>query len=80
MSNKLTKSQLLEKERKIINFHNAKNIVKDNNAAKEAGLSYGKYKAGLYLVKGGSEYQVSTTEYLRPTAKKEKETKIVRIL
>ena len=49
------------------NILNSEAIRYDNRLAKECGLSYGKYKAGIDKKKEEeSEYKVAETTYLKP--------------
>ncbi len=49
---------------------NMKNIIEDNMAAKAAGLTYGKMKAGFTVDSKDTGYAVSSQSFLRPTEEK----------
>ncbi len=52
------------------NYRNIRDIDKDALSAKSTGISYGKYKAGILSIETPSQYEVLTTEYVRPKKRK----------
>ena len=53
------------------NYQNRLDIGKDSVKAKEIGISYGQYKAGIIPDDSPSEYAVSSSDYLKRSEKKE---------
>ena len=59
---------------------NGEEIKNDNEKAKEAGVSYGKYKAGLDVDYKESEYQVHSSNYMSKSLAKEPEQKATAMI
>ena len=57
------------------NYQNRLDIGKDSVKAKEIGISYGQYKAGIMPDDSPSEYAVSSSDYIKRSEKKEPEVK-----
>ena len=72
-------NKYVEKGR-IIDFHNTKNIVNDNEAAKSFGVSYGEYKAGVRKEEVETEYAVNCTMFLNRTKKDASSDKVVAFI
>ncbi len=58
------------------NYQNRLEIGNDSQKAKEIGISYGKYKAGMKPTDSQSDYAVHKREHLTKTEKEEPEQKI----
>ncbi len=58
---------------KKTNHQNGVDIGQDNLSAKQIGISYGKYKAGMKPPAQTSEYAVATTQHLKKTEKSSEE-------
>ena len=57
------------------NYQNRLDIGNDSVKAKEIGISYGQYKAGIMPDDSPSEYAVSSSDYIKRSEKKEPEVK-----
>ena len=54
-------------KRKSINIYNTLDIMNDALKARENGVTYGQYKAGIRPAEEESEYSVSKTEFVKKT-------------
>ena len=75
------KNGISEEEYRRNNWLNSEAIRNDNINATKAGLSYGKYKAGVELKReANSEYKVAETTYLKPKESELPKKAVAKIL